>query len=42
MMIVNDQYKKNLTLIPVTIFQNANKSSKEKVKVLEETAQIQN
>ena len=41
MMIVNDQYKKNLTLIPVTIFQKTEKSSKEEVKVLEEIAQIQ-
>ena len=42
MMIVKDQYNKNLTLIPVTIFQKAEKSSKEEVKVLEEIAQIQN
>ena len=40
-MIVNNQYKKNLTLIPVTIFQKAENSSKEEVKVLEEIAQIQ-
>ena len=33
-MIVNDQYKKNLTLIPATLFQKAEKSSKEEVKVL--------
>ena len=42
MMIVNNQYKKNLILLPVTIFQKAEKSSKEEVKVLEEIAQIQN
>ena len=42
MMIVKDQYKNNLTLIPVTIFQKAENSSKEEVKVFEEITQIQN
>ena len=37
MMIVKDQYKKNLILIPV---KKRKKSSKEEVKVLEEIAQI--
>ena len=41
MMIVRS-IKKNLTLIPVTIFQKAEKEFKEEVKVLEEIAQIQN
>ena len=39
MLIVKDQYKKNLTLIPV---KKRKKSSKEGVKDLEEIAQIQN
>ena len=42
MMTVKDQYKKNLILIPVTIFQKAKKSSKDELKVLEEIAEIQN
>ena len=42
MMIVKDQYKKTLTLVPVIIFQKTEKSLKEEVKVLEEMAQIQN
>ena len=37
MMIVKDQYKKNLILIPVKKWK---KSSNEEVKVLEEIAQI--
>ena len=41
-MIVKNQYKKNLTLTPVAIFQKAEQSTKGEVKVLEEIAQIQN